>query len=167
MTQSILQAFGTATAFTITNANLASSPTAGWQSNAIDNTGNLYVDALVMCDFAAVNTAPSASKAIFFFAFAIIDTSGSAYTNTGSAQPSGSEGTLTYPDVTANPIPAPLLGILPYPTQNNILRGGPWSVARCFGGILPPKWAIGMVNNSNMTLSVTSIKYIGVYNTVG
>lgn len=162
----ITQTFGTATAFTITNANLATSATAGWQSNAIDNSTNLYDDALVMCDFAAVNTAPANSKAIFLYAFAIVDTGGSLYTNTGSAQPSGSEGTLTFPDITTLPVVAPLLGVIPYPTQNNILRSPPFSVARCFGGILPPKWAIGMVNHSGMTLSVTSIKYIEVKYTV-
>ena len=162
----ITQTFGSATAFTITNANLSTSATAGWQSNAIDNSSNLYDDALVMTDFAAVNTAPANSKAIFFYAFGIVDGSGALYTNTGAAQPGGSEGTLTFPDITANPIPAPLLGVLPYPTQNNILRGGPWSVARCFGGILPVKWAIGMVNHSGMTLNVTSIKYIEVKYTV-
>lgn len=162
----ITQTFGTATAFTITNANIATSATAGWQSNAIDNSTNLYDDALVMCDFAAVNTAPANSKAIFLYAFAIVDTGGSLYTNTGSAQPGGSEGTLTFPDITTLPVVAPLLGVIPYPTQNNILRGGPFSVARCFGGILPPKWAIGMVNHSGMTLSVTSIKYIEVKYTV-
>lgn len=162
----ITEIFGSATAFTITNANLASSPTAGWQSNAIDNSSNLFLDAMVMCDFAAVNTAPANSKAIFLYAFAVIDASGALYTNTGSAQPSGSEGTLTFPDVTSLPVVAPLLGSIPYPTQNNILRSAPFSVARCFGGILPPKWAIGMVNHSGMTLSVTSIKYIEVKNTV-
>lgn len=162
----IKQAFGAATAFTITNANLASSATAGWQSNAIDNSTNLYDDALVMCDFAAVNTAPASSKAIFFYAFAIVDTAGALYTSPGSDSPGGTEATLTYPDIATLAIGAPILGVVPYPVQNKVLRGGPWSVAKCFGGVLPPKWAIGMINHSGMTLSVTSIKYIEVYYTV-
>jgi hypothetical protein len=58
-------------AFTITNAGLANSATAGWKSNAIDNSSNLYLDALVHCDFAAVNTAPANSKAIFLYAYAL------------------------------------------------------------------------------------------------
>ena len=163
---SVKQAFGTATAFTKTNANLATSATAGWMSNAIDNSSNLYLDALVTIELAAVNTAPANSKAIFLYAYALIDTAGSAYTSTGSATPSGSEGTLTFSDVTLNAIPMPLLGILPYPTQNIALNGGPFSVAACFGGILPPKWGVAMINHSGMTLSVTNIKYIEVYNTV-
>ncbi len=161
----VTEFFGSATAFTITNANLATSATAGWQSNAIDNSSNLYLDALVMFDLAAVNTTPANSKAIFCFAFGLVDASGSIYTSTGDAAPSGSEGTLTYPDVSTLPIVAPLLGVIPYPVQNKILRAS-FSVARCFGGILPLKWAIGMVNHSGMTLNVTSIKYIEYKNTI-
>lgn len=163
----VKEAFGSATAFTKTNANLASSATAGWMSNAIDNSTNLYDDALVTIELAAVNTAPANSKAIFLYAYALIDTGGSAYTSTGSATPSGSEGTLTFPDVTANAIPMPLLGVVPYPTQNTAINAGPFSVAKCFGGILPAKWGVAMVGYSGMTLNVTNIKYIEFYYTVG
>lgn len=161
----ILEAFGTVAAFTITNANLASSATAGWASNAIDNSTNLFLDAIVMVDLAAVNTAPANSKAIFLYAFASVD-GGTIYTGTGDGTASGAEATLTFPDVSTLPIVAPLLGVIPYPVQNKAIRAT-FSVARCFGGILPPKWAIGMVNHSGMTLNVTSIKYIELKNTVG
>lgn len=162
----VKEKFGTATAFTKTNANLTNSATAGWMSNAIDNTANLYLDALVHAELAAVNTAPANSKAIFLFAYALVDSAASAYTSTGDATPSGSEGTLVFPDIATLPIVLPLLGIVPYPVQNKAINAGPFSVARCFGGILPPKWGIAMVNHSGMTLSVTNIKYIEVYNTV-
>jgi len=163
---SVKQAFGTATAFTKTNANLTSSATAGWMSNAIDNTSTLALDALVSIELAAVNTAPSSSKAIFLYAYALIDSAASAYTGSGDTVPSGSEGTLTFPDVTANAIPMPLLGVVPYPVQNKAINGGPFSVAACFGGVLPPKWGIAMINHAGMTLSVTNIKYVEVTNTV-
>lgn len=163
---SVKQAFGSATAFTKTNANIASSATAGWMSNVIDNSTNLYLDALVHAELAAVNTAPSASKAIFLYAYALDDTAGSAYTSTGAAAISGSEGTVTFPDITTLATPLPILGIIPYSVQNIANNGGPFSVAACFGGVLPPKWGIAMINLSGMTLSVTNIKYIEVYNTV-
>ena len=161
----ILESFGSATAFTITNANLATSATAGWVSNAIDNSTNLYDDVLIMFDLAAVNTAPANSKAIFCYAFASID-GGTTYTATGDGTPAGTEGTLTYPDVSTLPIVAPLLGVIPYPVQNKAIRAT-FSLAKCFGGILPPSWCIGMVNHSGMTLSVTSIKYMELKYTVG
>jgi hypothetical protein len=162
----VKQAFGTATAFTKTNANLANSATAGWMSNAIDNTTTLALDALVTIELAAVNTAPANSKAVFLYAFAIVDSAGSAYTGSGDTVPSGSEGTLTFPDVTANAIPMPLLGVVPYPVQNKAINGGPFSVAACFGGTLPPKWGVAMVNHTGMTLSVTNIKYVEITGTV-
>jgi hypothetical protein len=161
-------AFGTATSLTITNANLATSATAGWMSAAIDNTSNLYDDYLFHVELAAVNTAPANSKAIFLYAFALADSSASAYTSTGDGTASGSEGTLTFPDVTTLPVVAPLLGVIPYPVQNKAINAGPFSFAAAFGfqGAAPPKLAIGMINHSGMTLSVTAIKYRGVYFTV-
>lgn len=161
---SVKEAFGTATAFTKTNANLATSATAGWDSNSIDNSSNLYLEALVSIYLAAVNTAPANSKAIYLYAFGLIE--GTTYTSTGDGVPDGTESTLTYPDITTLPVVAPLLGVVPYPVQNKVLNGGPFSVAACFGGTLPVKWSIGMVNHSGMTLSVTNIYYIEKYLTV-
>lgn len=161
---SVKQAFGTATAFTKTNANLTNSATAGWQSNAIDNSSNLYIDALVSWELAAVNTAPGSMVAIFCYAFGLIE--GSVYTSTGDATPGGSEGTLAYPSVSTSVVVAPLLGVIPYPLQNKAINGGPFSMAACFGGNLPPKWSVGMVNFSGMTLNVTNIYYIEKYLTV-
>lgn len=158
-------AFGSLTAFTITNANLANSATAGWASNAIDNSSNKYLDALVSIELAAVNTAPANSQAIFLFAYGLVHGTAN-YTGTGSANPSGSEGTLTFPDITSKNIVMPALGIIPYPTQNTILRGGPFSVAARLGGKLPSKWGVAMLNHSGMTLNVTAINYQEVYNTV-
>lgn len=163
---SIKVVYGTAANFTKTNANLASSATAGWKSNAIDNSTNLFLDALVMLQLAAVNTAPANSKAIFLYAFALLDTAGSLYTSTGDGTIDGSEGTVTFPDVTTLPVDVPLLGVVPYPVQNKAINAGPFSVARCFGGILPSKWGVAMVNHSGMTLSVTNIVYQPVYNSV-
>jgi hypothetical protein len=162
----ITELFGTATAFTLTNANLANSATAGWVSNAITNTSTLALDALVNFVFSAVNTAPANSKAIFCYAFALVDASGSAYTSTGDGTPSGSEAALTYPDVTTLPVVAPLLGVIPYAVQNKAINGGPFSVAACFGGVLPPKWCVGYVNHTGMTLAGSAHKYIEVRRTV-
>lgn len=159
-------AFGTATAFTKTNANIASSATAGWMSNAIDNTSNLFLDALVNFELAAVNTAPADSKAIFIYAYGLVDSAASDYTSTGDGTPAGSEGTLTFPNVTTQGIVMPRIGIIPYWVQNKAINGGPFSVASAFGGILPPKWGVAMINHSGMTLSVTDIYYRGVYRTV-
>lgn len=160
----ITEFFGTATAFTKTNANLASSATGGWKSNAIDNSTNLYDDALVQVELAAVNTAPGANKAIYLYAYSLIE--GTAYSSTGAAAIDGTEGTVTFPDITSLPPNLPLLGVIPYSTQNVAINSQAFSVAACFNGVLPPKWGIAMVNNSGMTLSVTNIYYIELKYTV-
>lgn len=163
----VKQKFGTATAFTKTNANLAASVTAGWVSNAIDNTTTLADDALIHVELAAVNTAPAGSKAIFLYAYGLVDGAAAAYTGTGGAAvPSGSEATMVFPSVTTLPVVMPLLGVIPYPVQNIAINAGPFSVARAFGGVLPPKWGIAMVNDSGMTLNVTNIKYTELTYTV-
>jgi hypothetical protein len=61
----------------------------------------------------------------------------------------------------------PILGIIPYTTQNVAINSRAFSVARCFGGILPVKWGIAMVNYCGMTLSVTNLYYIELKYTVG
>lgn len=158
--------FVTVGTFTVTNANLANSPTAGWKSNAKDNSTNLYLDALIHVRLAAVNTAPGSSKQIFLYAYALDDDSGTNYTSTGDGTIDGTEGTVTFPDVSTLAVVLPLLGTIPYPVQNKAINAGPFSVAKCFGGILPPKWGIAMVNHSGMTLNVTAIEFREVYNTV-
>lgn len=162
----VLEKFSSATSLTLTSANLASSATAGWMSAVVDNSTNLYLDALVSIELAAVNTAPANHKRIYLFAYGLVDTAGSAYTSTGAATPSGSVGTITFPDITTLEIVAPLLGAVPYPVINVANNGGPFSVARCFGGTLPSKWGVLMLNYSGMTLNVTAIKWVGVTNTV-
>lgn len=156
--------FGTATAFTKTNANLTSSATAGWKSNAIDNSANLYLDALVSIELAAVNTTPASYKQINLYAYSLIE--GSAYASTGDGTIDGTEGTVTFPDITTLVPVIPILGWVSYPVQNKAINSPAFSVAKAFGGILPPKWGIAMINYSGMTLSVTNIYYIECYNTV-
>jgi hypothetical protein len=147
----------------LTSANLATSTTGGWQSDGQDNTSNLYIDALVQVKLAAVNTAPGNNKTIYLYAFGVTTTD---YTGTGAANATGTAGSLTFPDITLNPVVANQLGTIPYNTQNIAINSSVFSIGRAFGGILPAKYAIGMLNYSGMTLSVTSIKITPVYMTV-
>lgn len=168
---SILEAFTSANSFTITNLNsLASSVTAGWGSGAVDNSSSLYLDALVQVNLAAVNTAPSSQKAFFVYAYGLTDTGGSLYTTTGatSGGTPGTQGTLTFPDITANAINLPLIGIIPYVGQNTVIYSPAFSVAKAFGGWLPPKWGVAIVNASGMTIAASgnSVTWIGANNTV-
>ena len=166
-------AYGAVNSFTLTSLNsLASSATAGWMSAAVDNSSDKYLDALVHIELASVNTAPGSSKAIFLFAYGLVDDTGTAYTSTGAATttgtPSGSVGTITFPDVSSLAINAPLLGVVPYSVQNSVLNGGPFSVAACFGGRLPIEWGVLVLNHAGFTIAASgnALKWRGVYNTV-
>lgn len=158
-------AFDTLVTLTITNANLTNSATAGWMSAVQDYTSTKMLDALVQVNLSAVNTAPANAKAIFIYAYGLVDGSGSNYTSSGDGTPSGSEGTITFPDYSTLAVVMPLIGVIPYPVQNKAISSKPFSIASGFKGILPPKAGICMINHSGMTLSVSSIQIRPVYAT--
>ena len=148
---------------TVTNLhNLASSPTAGWQSAEIDNTSNLFHDSLVQVVLDFANTAPANSRAAFIYA------AGGLETGKLSNPFSGTEGTLTLVDVTANAQNAKCIGTVPYTTADEVAEGSPMSVAQGFGGNLTPFWAVGIINHSGAALAAAgnTVKYRGVYATV-
>jgi hypothetical protein len=160
----VKQAFQGAQSMTVTNLHsLANSATAGWQSDNVSNTTNLYLDDLwqIKLDFA--NTAPANSKAALIFAYHTLD-GGTTYTNPAS----GAEGTITLVDVTANPQVMPLLGVLPYTTQDEVAESRVMSMARTADGVLPERSGVAIINHSGAALaaSANTVKHNGVYATV-
>lgn len=154
--------YGAEQTFTVTNLHsLASSATAGWQSAAIDNSSDLYLDVMVyfVLDFA--NTAPANSKGAFVYAYSGI---GSSYTNPVS----GSQGTITLPDVTANALSIRQIGFIPYVTQDEVVESAHFSVGNGFNGILPIKWGVVLIDHSGAALAASgnTAKWYGVYATV-
>lgn len=164
----VKEAMQTEQSMTVTNLHsLASSATAGWTSTFVDNSSNLYLDSLVSVHLTAVNTAPGSDKNIYVFAYGSTD--GAIFTSTGTSGGTvGSEGALTFPSISTLPIVMPIIGVIPYPVQNKALDGGPFSVAKAFGGILPVAWGIAILNFSGFTFAAASntVKYRGQYNTV-
>lgn len=159
----IKQALQAAQTMTVTNLHsLASSATGGWQSAVVDNTTNLYLDSLVMVVLDFANTAPSAGKAAYVYAYGGIESG--TYTDPAS----GSEGTITLPDITANALKIKLIGVIPYTTADEVAEGGPFSVAGAFGGVLPPYWGVVIMNHSGAALAGSGnlVHYRGVYSTV-
>lgn len=156
-------AYAAAVSMTVTNLNsLASSATAGWQSAVVDNTSSKYLDALVAVVIDYANTAPANSKGSYIFAYSG-DEAG-VYTNPVS----GSEGTLTLLDVTANAQSIKLIGFAPYTTADEVAEAPVFSVAAAFGGILPPYWGICIINHTGAAIAASgnSVKWVGVTGTV-
>lgn len=151
--------YGAVQTMTVTNLHsLASSPTAGWQSDVVDNSTNLYVDALVQVVLDFANTAPADSKAAFVYAYAGLETT---YTNPAS----GTEGAITLADITSNAQNLKLVGTIPYTTADEVAESAIFSVAAAFGGVLPPKWGLVIMNHSGAALAASgnTVKWTPVY----
>ena len=157
----IKQAFGAEQTLVVTALHsLASSATAGWQSAVVDNTTDKFLDVMVyfILDFAA--TAPANSKGIYALAYSGI---GASYTNPAS----GAEGTITLPDVTTNPLSLRSIGFIPYVTSDEIVESPHFSIGLAFGGTMPPKWGVVLMNHSGAALAASgnTAKYYGIYAT--
>lgn len=152
--------YGSEQTLTVTNLHdLASSAVTGWQSAAVDNaTTDLYDDVMVyfVLDFA--NTAAANSKGVYVFAYSGIGTS---YTNPCT----GSEGTITLPDVTANALSLATVGFIPYVTTDEVVESKHFSIAQAFGGVMPQKWGIVLMNYSGAALAASgnTAKYYGIH----
>lgn len=159
---SIKLAFGSVTSMTVTNLHsLASSATVGWQSAVVDNSTDLYEDALVQVILDHANTAPANDKASYVYAYGGLETS---YSDPAS----GTEGTITIATIVSNPQAFKQIGTVPYNTQDAVVESQPMSVASAFGGILPIKWGIIVVNYSGAAYAASgnTVKWAGVYRTV-
>lgn len=141
--------------------SLASSATAGWQSAVVDNTTDLYEDALVQVILDFANTAPSADKCAYVFAYSGLET---AYADPAS----GTEGSITLATIASNPQAFRQIGTVPYNTQDAVVESSVMSVAAAFGGVLPPKWGIVVMNYSGAALagSGNTVKWMGVTHTI-
>ena len=143
---------------TVTNLHsLASSTTAGWQSGVVDNTTDLYEDAHVQVVLDFANTAPANDKCVYVLAYSGLETT---YTNPAS----GSEGAITLTAITNTGQNLRLIGIIPYTTQDEVAESTVMSVAAAYGGILPIKWGLVILNYSGAALaaSANTVKWRGV-----
>lgn len=150
--------YSSVTSMTVTNLNsLASSTTTGWQSAAVDNTTDVYEDAHVQVIVDMANTAPANDKCLYVLAYSALETT---YTSPAS----GSEGTVTLTNITNTGQNIRQIGVIPYTTQDEVIESSVMSVASAFGGILPAKWGIIIVNYSGAAISASgnSVKWRGV-----
>lgn len=151
-----------AQAITCTLASLASSATAGREATAIDNTSNLWLDALVALVVKTGAITPGNDKAVYVYVAATID----AATPTWPDKFTGADAAITFD----SPVNVRLLGVINAPLASATYKGGPWSVAAAFGGALPEKWSIAVRNYTGGALDSTEGNhkkiYQGVYATV-
>lgn len=157
-----------ATVFGSTDLDSLASDTnllAGWESTAIDNSSNLYVDALLAGRFKANNTAPTAG-AILVMVGALLDDTNypDVFDGTGSAE------TITSAAI-RNSILRVAASIVTDVTSNRVYEFAPVSVAGLFGGAMPKKWFVFVTHSMVQALNATASNggqcwYTGVTYTV-
>jgi hypothetical protein len=157
---SIKQAFGGIQPISITLASLASAASAGRESVAIDNSANLYLDALVQVKVTLIAGTIGGDQAVYVYV---------AGSSDGTIWPDAVTGLDAIITIN-NPTQLRLGTVIYTPTQSLAYISSPFSVASLFGGVMPMKWSIVVRNFSGIALSGTegnmTKQYNGVYQTV-
>ena len=113
----------------------------GRESTAIDNSSNLYLDAIVRVSVAVGTVANE--KRVLVYAYGSED--GSVYPDTVT----GSDADITL----ENPSVLTLACAIPVPSNSKTYESDAFSIARLYGGVMPRKWGIVVVNRSGAALS--------------
>jgi hypothetical protein len=125
------------------------------QSTVVDNTANLFLDALVQVKVKTNAAGTSATGFVVIYAYGTAD-GGTDYGDTVT----GTDGPVTL----TIPPNLKVLGIINAVANASIYVSNPLSVAAAFGGKLPDHWGIVVENQSGATLdgSVGSSWYQGI-----
>ena len=146
--------YASAASITVSLASLADH--AERQSDVVDNSSSLYLDAHVQLKVKMGGTV-SGDKAVYVYAYGTTDSSGLGYSGGASGSDSAFGGT---------PANTKLIGIISTPASGTSYESDIISVAAGFGGTLPSKWGIIVENRSGSALDATESnhvkKYVGI-----
>jgi hypothetical protein len=155
MSTTLKTSYASSSTITCTLTSLANA--SARQSTVVDNTSNLYIDALIGGEFTTGSGTLSTPAFINIYVYALTD--GTNYS--GSATGSDSAWSLpTYKNVT-------IAATVYVNTAGTIEYFSPRSVAACFGGVLPAKWGVIVENETGLSLSSGTITYTGINLTNG
>lgn len=161
-------AYAASATITISPENVATSSTfvAGVESGVIDNTSNLYLDALLAGTWTA-GTTPTINTSVYVYVGAVRDDSPfypDVFDGTSSAE------TLTSAGVGAGFLKLAGILYIDATTSNRVYDFGAVSVAQLFGGVMPLKWFVFITHNTGVNSNSTSgnhvWKYTGITNTI-
>jgi hypothetical protein len=160
-------AYAASATITMSLASIATSSTfvAGAESTVIDNTSNLYVDAIVGGKI-TVGTTPTANTQIQISVFTPIDS-----TPTYPDVMDGTDSVETLTSVGVGQGFLKLAAVLNVDAvTSNIAYPFSFSVAQLFGGAMPSRWGLYVAHNTGVNLNATGgnhvLKYEGVTYTV-
>lgn len=158
--------YGTLTALTVTNLNsLASSATAGWQSERIDNRTTLALDYAVSFKISLSSTATTNDKAIYcYVSTATHDGTSWYHDDQGTTTtPTGTQGTTTI----GNPNNLKLLGVLAYTATGQVCQGT-FLLSNAVGQYMPHGFSIIVINftGANTLGSGNVVQYVPIGETI-
>lgn len=139
-------------ALTITIASLANN--AARESTVVDNGTNLFLDALVSLKIKTGAGTPGAGPVVNVYAYGTVN-DGTDYSDGAT----GSDAAITL----TSPPNVRLIGVINTPAASTTYKGGPFSVAAAFGGVLPAKWGIIIENKEGQTLDATGGNHSATY----
>lgn len=164
---SIKVAYGTSSALTEGIESLASDTNmlAGWETTAVDNTSNLYLDYLLGGKI-TTGTSPTADREIRVYVYGSI--------NDTPTYPDVLDGTSSAETLTNSSIRdagLKLAAVIATNNSSNITYWfGPISVASLFGGVMPKYFGVFVVHNTGVNLNATGTNHVidvtPVYETV-
>jgi hypothetical protein len=144
----VSQLYGTAgQSISISLASLAHD--AARSSASIDNTSDLFLDALVQLQVVLQTGTPGSDGVIFVYAYGTADSDTVAMW--GHTDIDGTDKAMTL----INFDNLRRIGTIACPTSGGTFESSPMSVAAAFGGILPRRWGILCHNRTNIALSAT------------
>ena len=148
--------YAAAAAITCTLTTLANA--ASRQSLVVDNTANLYLDALVSLTIKTAAGSLATTPYVDVFAYALADAAGAGPNYTDAA--TGTDAAFTL----ATNYNLKQIGRVNVNAAATNTYSPPFSVAQAFGGNLPSKWGIVVNNQTGLALdaSIHSASYIGV-----
>lgn len=131
-------------AITITLASLANNGQR--ESTALDNSSNLFQEALVGGKVKSAAAAVSATGYINVYAYGTVD-GGTTYSDSAS----GTDAAITL----TNPPNARLIGVINVVANATTYKFGPFPVSPAFGGVLPDHWGLIFENKTGAALDAT------------
>jgi hypothetical protein len=117
------------------------------QSTVVDNTSNLYTDAKITLKLQTGAGALASNPLILIYAYAL-SFGGTTYPD-GITGADGSYTLYSLPNL-------PLIRAINVQTANTSFASDELSIAAAYGGVLPRKWGIVIVNNTGLTLAGTA-----------
>ena len=139
--------YATSTTITCTLASLASSATVGRSCTAVDNTSNLYDDALVTLSIKTGVGSPANDKAVYIYVSGTEDGNNFELEESNGVSTDTSY-TINSPTIFKGPIVIPVLTAAKTYTRV-------FSLAQFFNGVMPRKWTLIIVNYSGQSLDAT------------